>query len=299
MVQGALRTTVGPDCDARFRVRIGEIDVSVRGDDPAAVEEFGRIYAGYPKTTEQGGSSIEMRLRRTPGRIFEKAKFQILGDGAEIGPPQRHEGVVPCLEWGINFRVVARRSEFLQVHAAVLSRNGEGLLLAADSGGGKSTLACGLLAQGWKYLSDEFALIDPRTLQVHSFPKAICLKQGSFQVVEKMNVHVGREHHWVKGIKGAVSYVTPLQFGLEAIGSPCPIRRVFFVYHQPSRRPAVRSLKQSEAVYELARHSMNRTRFGPEAVRVHSKLVRSAECMVLRAGALQATCDFLDEHCAS
>lgn len=100
--------------------------------------------------------------------------------------------MLPYLEWGIHWRVISGRPEHLQIHAASLMRDGKGVVLAGASGFGKSTLAAGLLSRGWDYLSDELGLIDPQTLWVHGFPKALRIKRGAFKLIEDLNLPLWR-----------------------------------------------------------------------------------------------------------
>lgn len=63
-------------------------------------------------------------------------------------------------------------------HGAALSRGGAGLILAGESGLGKSTLTLRLLARGWRYLSDEVAALERKGGRLVPFPKAIEVRPG-------------------------------------------------------------------------------------------------------------------------
>ena len=65
------------------------------------------------------------------------------------------------------------------LHAAVVERNGAGLLLAGSSGSGKTTLTLELVDRGWTYHSDDLAPIYVDTGMVASFPKPLHVKDLS------------------------------------------------------------------------------------------------------------------------
>lgn len=66
--------------------------------------------------------------------------------------------------------ILLRGQGLFAVHAAALSRGGEGLLVVAAADNGKSTLALRLVQQGWDYLSDDTALLEaaPHAVQMHA-----------------------------------------------------------------------------------------------------------------------------------
>jgi hypothetical protein len=63
----------------------------------------------------------------------------------------------------------------LLLHAGAVERDGVVIAIAGDSGRGKSTLTARLVQDGWSYLSDELAAVDPVDLDVVPFPKPIDL----------------------------------------------------------------------------------------------------------------------------
>jgi len=69
-----------------------------------------------------------------------------------------------------------QRPDLYFIHAAAVALNGRVALLAAPPGTGKSTLTLALLNNGFSYLSDELAPIDVRTMTVHPYAHALCLK---------------------------------------------------------------------------------------------------------------------------
>jgi hypothetical protein len=66
--------------------------------------------------------------------------------------------------------VLLREHCLFSIHAAAVLCRGRGLLIAADSDSGKSTLTYSLVRQGWKYLSDDFLLLHDTGSGVEAFP---------------------------------------------------------------------------------------------------------------------------------
>src|SRR5262245_22743277 len=81
------------------------------------------------------------------------------------------------MEKEITIEVQKRRSDLYFLHAAVLDYNGLGLMLVANSGGGKSTTTWALCHHEFRYLSDELAPIDLKTLEAFPYSHALSLNR--------------------------------------------------------------------------------------------------------------------------
>lgn len=276
--------------------QIGEISVSLSSDRADVLDDFGALYDGCRSDSLLSDRTIHMRVGSAPLRLPGRARHHILGDGEALFTGRRRAELLPYLEWGINWRVIARRGEFLQLHAAVLSHNGRGVLLVGDSGVGKSTLAAGLISRGWKYLSDEFALIHPATLRVHPFPKALCVKEGSFDVVTRLGLPLWRRGHYVKAFKGPVGYVRTADLGARVATEPSPIRFVVFPRYTGSGKPRLYPVARGSAAFMLAANAFNRNVFRERTVSILSRVVREARCVRLETGDLEDTCDLIESQ---
>lgn len=96
----------------------------------------------------------------------------------------RPESLLAVAEWYIMFDWADRLSEnCLVCHAAVVEQNGRALLLVGKGGAGKSTLALALVRRGFRYLGDEFAIVQPAILEVLPFPKALCIKSSGVAMI--------------------------------------------------------------------------------------------------------------------
>lgn len=87
------------------------------------------------------------------------------------------------LIWHINQSAIRVGGlEHVLLHAGVVELHGRGVLLVAPEDHGKTTLTAALVRDGFGYLSDEVAAIDPRSLVVRAYPKSLSLDPGSWTV---------------------------------------------------------------------------------------------------------------------
>jgi hypothetical protein len=114
------------------------------------------------------------------------ASFRVVHDGGRIGlaegdlhiPHDDFWAMADALRYRILEVVEARLVGYVTLHAAAVARDGRLLLLAGESGAGKTTLTLALLRDGWTYLSDDVAPIDVSTGEVVPFPKPLGVKEA-------------------------------------------------------------------------------------------------------------------------
>ncbi len=280
--------------DAAARFRIGVINASVRSDLKEILEDLAVLYGDCCGDFTATDEPIRMEVRASKRSLLGGPRYDILGDGEALFTRRRPDEALPYLEWGINWRIIATRTEYLQLHAATLACAGQAVVLAGPSGAGKSTLAAGLLARGWKYLSDEFALIDPTTLYVHPFPKALCIKAGAFSAMKRLNLPLWRRRHYVKALKGHVGYISPQDLGGRVGAGGYPIRLVVFPRYADGEQPRVYPISRAQAVFSLGGCTLNRDTFRDRMIPILSRVVRRARCLGLVSGPLEETCDLLE-----
>ena len=274
--------------------QIGEISVAVRCPYQEVLNDVRALYCGCPTGSENRDKVVGIEVRETGRSWLGRSSCRVFGDGQPFGPEVHRRQILPFVEWGINARLVAKRRDLLLVHAATLAYRGRGAIFAADSGSGKSTLAMALLARGWRYLSDEVALINPDTLEVHPFPKALCLKSGAFELARQLGLRFAGGRYYVTGAKGPVGYVNPREVGRHSIVPPTSIRLVVLPKYTPGCGPRLRRISGAQGAFALARHAMNRSAFGNRALEIIAGVVHKAECFVLESGPLDATCALLE-----
>lgn len=108
----------------------------------------------------------------------------LVRDGGKIEPAASAslDAALTAVEYGAIAELLAPDSGVATVHAALVSHEGRGLLIAGPKEAGKSTLACALWARGWSLHSDDNALVDRQGL-ARGIPRRVSLRASSRDLV--------------------------------------------------------------------------------------------------------------------
>jgi HprK-related kinase A len=274
--------------------RIGPVGVSLQSDVGHVAEAFHRQYTTYEVDRPALGSfRMDVVLKRSPRTL--RRYHHIHGNGEELFVVRKPLSVLPHLEWAINLMIARYLPGFLELHASAMSRDGKAAIFPGAPGRGKTTLAAGLLARGWSYLSDEFALIDVTTGLLHAYPKALCIKKGSFAIVESLGLAVNDRVAHVKGKKGPVRFLNPLAVRPDAVSAPCRAALIVLPEYVPGAPARIEPLSAARAVFELAQVSFNFGRFRRRGFDLLADLASEARCYRLQSGDLEQTCRIVEQ----
>lgn len=293
------RTAEAAGCDAATTptryYRIGAVPISLTSAIPQVLADFHRYYAPYQVLAPSADSfQVEVVARRS--RRSLRNYIYVRANGHDQCILRSMKSVLPFIEWTVNALTAKFLPGYLAIHAASMCHAGRGLILAGSPGQGKSTLAAGLLAHGWSYLSDEFALIEPESGHLAAFPKALCIKAGSFEPLRALGLPIDLDRVLHKGSKGPVSLLDPLAVRPDAVSEPSPLRLIAFPEYCRDEEPAVEPMSRAQAVFELVRSSFNFTKFRNEGLTLLADLTRQAHCVRVRSGDLSRTCGLLESY---
>lgn len=119
---------------------------------------------------QEGGRAIYRATGVTA--VTEDNTIEIGGDAPDLILPFRYV-FEPALT-----HILARAGRFM-LHSGAVARNGEALLLIADSGQGKSTLSWAAFKNGWTLLSDDHTIVRPTSdgYELIGLPKPIAVPE--------------------------------------------------------------------------------------------------------------------------
>jgi hypothetical protein len=203
-----------------------------------------------------------------------------------------HSGslMVAMLLWHVNRGAISSAGEFVLLHAGAVEWAGHAVLFPAPMESGKTTLVAGMVRAGARYLSDEAAVIEPATLLVHPFPKALTIGAGSRGVLAELAPRLDPElARYMRG---------DWHVDARAIRPEClaPATAPSFVIAPTYVRDATTSLvpmTRAETVVHLGQNSFNLTDHGRAGLEVLAAVARTSQCHRLVVGDLDGACDLV------
>ena len=165
-------------------LRIGPVTFRVGSDWRAPVAALDDLYRDYPAPAAVPDFTVRLEATR-PWRRWVRPSVAIGGDYTlpDAAPLPLAQGLLAA-EMGMNLQMALGQRRYLLLHAATLERDGRALVMTGESGAGKSTMATLLAARGWRFMGDEFALLDPASGRIHAFPRLISLKNQAIAVAQ-------------------------------------------------------------------------------------------------------------------
>ena len=257
-----------------FNVRIGPVGFRVGSDWRTPIEQLETLYAGYPKPHD-GVPDFSVRLfAARPWRRFVRPSVMIGGDFVlpEAAPLPLAQGLLAA-EMGMNLQMALGQRRYLLLHAAVVERDGQALVMTGVSGAGKSTLAALLSLRGWRLMGDEFALLDPATGLIHAFPRLVSLKNHSIATVAA-EVPPERFGPVLEGTpKGTIRHLVP--DGDAVTEMDIPAKPALILFPSFGFEAAARDVSPSEVFVRLTQASTNYVALGERGFDVLTTFVRT------------------------
>lgn len=181
------------------------------------------------------------------------------------------EAFVATEDW-IQRQFLERLDRFLQIHAAVVSRQGDGWLVCGPSRSGKTSLALALLLAGWQVLTDETAFFTrekPRS--VRGLRRNFNIKEENFERFPE-TADLPHTREWtIPHRKCRVRYIDPTDLSPDAFLPGTSLCGILFPrFALSASRPRLRPI-QGHAV--ASRLIPEITRWKPWALETIANLV--------------------------
>ncbi len=146
-----------------------------------------------------------------------------------------------------------KSSRYLVFHGGCIEKSGTATILSASSQGGKSTLVAGSLIKGYRYMSDELAIIDCISKDVLSFPLALKLRDDVIDIFSDGNLESIVEESYLSepDFDRRMNYVRIRSENVVAPSERIPIGQIVSVAYNPSVKSKIRKLEPLEASKRL------------------------------------------------
>ncbi len=261
------------------RVRIACADQSIRS-----------LVQGHFQAMANPGNGGHVDLAYRIDARSPAMEFTLVRDGCVSLECQGYGDLLYLLEQDLTVELQKRRSDLLFLHSAAIDWQGKACLLVAESGSGKSATTWGLLHHGFCYLSDELSPIDPESLLVSSYPRALSLKRPLTESypLPADAVDAGRTVH-----------VFVRHLPARAIMEPRPLGAVLLLERRPElKAPSRRALGAAEASARLYVNTLNALAHPNHGLDAVVRIAQHVPCFAIAASELASTCALISSTVA-
>jgi HprK-related kinase A len=255
-----------------FRVTVGPVGFRIGSDWKRPLDQLSALYADYP-APDIPDFTVRLFAQR-PWRRFIRPSVMIGGDYMlpDAAPLSLAHGLLAA-EMGMNLQMALGQRRYLLLHASAVERDGKALLMTGHSGAGKSTLSALLGERGWRFMGDEFALIDLDSGALHAFPRLVSLKNEAIAVMEGA-VESDRLGPLMRDTpKGDIRHLRPPKEAVARMREPA--KPALLLFPRFGHAPAVREVGEAEIFVRLTQASTNYVALGEAGFDALSSLVRT------------------------
>lgn len=247
-------------------IKVGPAVFRIGSDWKRPIKQLQALYQDYPSPRSTIADFTVRLEARSLWRRFFRPSVQIAGDMhlPDAAPLPLTQGVLAA-EMGMNVQMALGWRRHLLLHASVVARDGRAIVMTGQSGSGKSTLSALLMQRGWRFLGDEFALLDTETGQLAPFPRPVSLKNGGIEAITPL-VPVARLGPELKETpKGRLRHVAPDAAALRAMDRKA--QPVLLLYPRFGEPEDVRPVSKAENFVRLTQASTNYVALGEAGFR--------------------------------
>ena len=261
-----------------LQVTVGPFLVRVRSELDGVQDYLQRLYTGFPMCDSAEGHFDIAVIGGRGVRRWVRRQATVVLNGSKPFYPLPASLAGPLLEWGLNYCVSRSAHRWVVVHAAVVERGGQALVMPAAPGAGKSTLCAALSHSGWRLFSDEFALIDPGTGMVWPIPRPVSLKEAAIDILRRRypDLVFGPEGRDIEGVRFA--HARPPSDSVARANEPALPAWIISPRYAPGSRTILESVPKAQTLLSTADQSFNYNYLGSKGYLCLAEMVRRSGC---------------------
>ena len=254
-----------------FRVSVGPASFRLLSAWKKPLQQMRDLYRDYP-VPEIPDYTVRLEAV-SPLRRFIRPSAAINGDYMlpDAAPLPVDQGLL-ALEMGMNLQMALGWRRQLILHASAVERGGKALVMTGESGSGKSTLSALLGINGWRFMGDEFALIDPATSEAVPYPRLISLKNEAIASMQHHAAGATFGPLMTGTPKGDIRHLVPPSDAIARMAERA--KPALLLFPRYGYEPAIREVPPSETFIRLTQASTNYVALGEAGFEALSKFVQ-------------------------
>jgi hypothetical protein len=198
---------------------------------------------------------------------------------------------------GILWSAAINAHDFLfYIHAGVVATRETCLLLPAPSGSGKSSLTAALIHRGFRYFSDEVALIEPGTFKVPPVPLALCVKASGWDMIARYYPGLSSAPTHRRSDGKRVRYLPPPGVDHKHQRASAEVTHIIFPRHAKDGPTELKPLARSEALGRVMDECLAlRQRLSHDDVRQLTRWMAGVDCYELAFASLDEGAELIEQ----
>lgn len=192
------------------------------------------------------------------------------------------EEILPHLFLLTFSRATLAQQDRLLFHGAVLAKEGRAVILPAEMGSGKTTLAALLAHKGFTFVSDELTVLDRgETVRVFPLPLPMSIKPGSVPILTDKYPELPSAPVFPRPDGKKVRYLLPPQHALAGRDESFTVSALVFPSYGPCKSTEMQAMDKIQALNRLAATGSSERPLTAEDIRTMISLVEQASCYSL------------------
>ncbi len=275
---------------------VGPFVFCIKSSLPSIANNVQKIYGDFQLLCHDDLIDFYISIKKPRGiRRFIKPQINFYCDDYSPFLPLPASQAFPFLEWGMNWCIAQHAHHYLLLHSAVLEKNGKSVILPAQSGSGKSTLCALLALNGWRLLSDEMALINLESHQLHALARPISLKNESIKVIQNQPCETILGEVVDDTTKGTISHLKPSTSSVEQVTKTVAPFAIVFPKYQAKQKINVETADKATAFMSVIENSFNYAVLAKAGFNAVAQLIDSTQCQTLTYSSTEEVLAFFEE----
>ena len=275
--------------------RTGPITIRLQSSIAAIAEGLHLLYGEYTLVDEDEFIDFHVRFEPPRGlRRWYRPQVEFEFDGHRPFKPLPYNQAFAMFEWALNWCVANHYHHYLIIHAAVIEKDGRGLIMPAPPGSGKSTLCAALVNRGWRLFSDELALISLTDGMLVPLPRPVGLKNESIDIIAEFAPQAVIGHKAIDTAKGTVAHMKAPTTSIQRSAELAPPAWLIFPKYEKNSDMSLVPHSKAHACVYLAENSFNYNVLGVDGFHAVSAVIDQCACYDFTYSCLDEAVDLFD-----